>query len=268
MTLPALIRACNSNDTAACAQLLAAADAKVNEKDKDGMTALMHACSAGHTSFARLLVAARAKVDVKDKDGKTALMIACSAGHAACALLLLAAGADVKAMDRWKGEALMYACNKGHVVCVELLLRHGARVNINFNSLKYATPLRMTPVNLGAQYVRCAELLLDAGACTTHIDVRRVEEYVRLGVCEEALLEKYKKAERTPDAHRQEAFSTGRNESDTEEYDDDGPPLPSESEEQMSNSDRDYDDLDERDVQLVHPIQEGEISRREYEVWA
>ena len=54
-------------------QLLLSKGAAIDEKDKDGRTALMLASERGHTEAMQLLLGYGAAIDVKDKDGSITL---------------------------------------------------------------------------------------------------------------------------------------------------------------------------------------------------
>src|SRR5262245_5474267 len=67
--------------------------ADVNASDRDGVTPLMRAASAGRGDVVRLLVASRADVNAKTSGGATALMMASLGGYAPAVDALLAAKA-------------------------------------------------------------------------------------------------------------------------------------------------------------------------------
>lgn len=58
-------------------------------------TALHTASSGGHHLVVASLLQRKARLDISDGNGLTALMSACSAGHSKVALILMEAGADV-----------------------------------------------------------------------------------------------------------------------------------------------------------------------------
>ena len=51
--------------------------ARVNARDKDGATALMHAAAKGHDGVVELLLSTRARVNMRSKMGATALDPGC-----------------------------------------------------------------------------------------------------------------------------------------------------------------------------------------------
>ncbi|MCP4135544.1 MAG: hypothetical protein GY754_31535 [bacterium] len=77
--------------------------AKLNIKDNNGWTALMHASNYYYEqnkerfiNVVRQLLSAKASVKIKNKEGKTALDIAINKGHCTISLLLKGAGAKIR----------------------------------------------------------------------------------------------------------------------------------------------------------------------------
>jgi ankyrin repeat protein len=89
-------------------ELLILFGADVNMADKEGDTALMHACLRSHTT-AQLLIRSGAYVDAKMTNGWTALMVAARNGFLRTARLLLDGGANVRARDSQGRSALELA---------------------------------------------------------------------------------------------------------------------------------------------------------------
>jgi ankyrin repeat protein len=155
--------------------------AKVNEKDNEGMTALMHSSKLPNTrsaETARILIDAGASVDEKDAHGRTALMYAAPRYYNASAsatvktlierkanvnevndegrtalmiasrwydeenvTLLLAAGASPNARDKQGQTALMLACQSMPPIRVELYVKAGAGASINAKDVRGWTAL-------------------------------------------------------------------------------------------------------------------------------
>jgi len=83
--------------------------------DTDGSTALLLACSKGHTIAADLLLSPTAvagALDERNATGCTALMLAVEKGLFSVVERLVAAGAKVKVMDTGGMTALAVACVK------------------------------------------------------------------------------------------------------------------------------------------------------------
>jgi hypothetical protein len=84
----------------ALADLLVAAGADPNARDKDGWTPLTWAAWSGMPKMTARLLELGAQVNAADRQGQTALMIAASRGNAEVVKLLLAHGADRTAAAR------------------------------------------------------------------------------------------------------------------------------------------------------------------------
>ncbi|MDA8745372.1 ankyrin repeat domain-containing protein [Rubripirellula amarantea] len=94
-----------------------------------GHTALLMAAYNGHAPVVRFLINHDAKVDARDNEGKTPLIHACSGPFAETAEMLIDAGADVNAADSTEGfTPLMTAAALGEKEVVELLLEKNANV--------------------------------------------------------------------------------------------------------------------------------------------
>lgn len=116
-----LIEVASKGDIATV-QTLLAQGANVNEKDKDGRTALMWAAFNGHTAIVEVLLAKGAEMNAKDNEyGWTALMVAARNGHTATVEALLTQGADVHAKDKDGKTALQLAESEGHTHIAQLL---------------------------------------------------------------------------------------------------------------------------------------------------
>ena len=110
--------------------LLLANGADVNFIGQWGHTALMEANTVAKI---KLLVDHGARVDVKDEEGRTALMHAADRDDVEVVEALLRSGADVRDINKQNenGETLlMRATAGGKVELVKLLLDHGADVNL------------------------------------------------------------------------------------------------------------------------------------------
>lgn len=83
----------------------------IDESSEDDITPLIAACSEGHKEVADLLIAAGADVNAKDKDGTNALMAAASRGHTEVVEVLLNAKCNVNAQNSDGHTALMFAYN-------------------------------------------------------------------------------------------------------------------------------------------------------------
>nr|XP_047130700.1 ankyrin repeat domain-containing protein 17-like [Hydra vulgaris] len=92
-------------------------------------SALTWACTLGNTNIVNALLYKKADVEHRTKDGCTALMFACLAGHREVAEKLLDANSEINVESASnKDSPLTFACWKGHVDVVELLLKRNANI--------------------------------------------------------------------------------------------------------------------------------------------
>lgn len=99
----------------------------LDRRDAHGLTPLITAAAAGHTSTVRALLAQGAGIDATAADGRTALIAATQAGQADTVRALIAAGANVNWSARSTGTALNTAENKGETAIAAMLRDAGAR---------------------------------------------------------------------------------------------------------------------------------------------
>ncbi len=122
------------NDTAAVNFAKVIED--VNDKTKDGKTALIYAASYGRAKVVEVLLKRGADVNLADNKGFTALMEASKNWCAKTIHLLLQYGADVNKCNNYNETALMEACGSDCEIgyemeaSVKLLLDAGADKNI------------------------------------------------------------------------------------------------------------------------------------------
>ena len=108
----------------------------IETRDREGLTALMHAASKGRQDIVETLLANGARVNAVDRTGRNALMMAALAGDIQGVRLLVESGADVNAMDYYGSRPLLAATSAGHAPVVEVLLAHGAYVDVrNYQGL-------------------------------------------------------------------------------------------------------------------------------------
>ena len=165
----------------------------VNEKTKQGKTALILAGSAGHAKVIEALVELGADVQAQDNNGATALILAATAGHADAVRVLLNHGANVATKDHDGGtallnavffgyrdaaaellkykqgidsldlnEAMLIAAGMGHIDIVKDMIQ--MRLSVNVTGLNNRTPL-MAAVKFGR--VDTVRLLLENGSDPT-----------------------------------------------------------------------------------------------------
>lgn len=123
-------------------------------------SALSLACVGGHCELVSLLLSRGAKIEIRDKKGLTPLLLAASAGHTDIVELLLSRSAQIEAQsDRTKDTALSLACASGRQEVVELLLKRGA--NKEHRNVSDYTPLSQAA---SGGYVNIIRLLLEHSA--------------------------------------------------------------------------------------------------------
>uniref|UniRef100_A0A8C3H0X9 M-phase phosphoprotein 8 n=1 Tax=Corvus moneduloides TaxID=1196302 RepID=A0A8C3H0X9_CORMO len=102
----------------------------LDQEDASGMTLVMLAAAGGHDDLLRVLIRKGAKVNGRQKNGTTALIHAAEKNFLTTVAILLEAGAYVN-MQQSSGEtALMKACKRGNSDIVRLMIENGADCNI------------------------------------------------------------------------------------------------------------------------------------------
>ena len=96
------------------------------------LTMLMGAVVRGHTKCAEILIAAGADVNSRNRDNETAIMLAARESQSECIKLLVKKGANVNALGEYNFTALIWAARGSSsqaVDCLKDLLRAGAFIN-------------------------------------------------------------------------------------------------------------------------------------------
>ncbi|KAL7300780.1 hypothetical protein TKK_0006756 [Trichogramma kaykai] len=133
--------------------------ADVNAEDADNWTALLCAAKEGHTDVCMELIEHGAKLEHRDVGGWTALMWAAYKNHGSTVTLLLSRGADVNAHGNYHISSLLWAAGRGYADIVKQLLSYGAKVNVGD---KYGTTALVWAARNGNEQI--VSDLLDAGA--------------------------------------------------------------------------------------------------------
>ncbi len=115
------------NGEADTARVLAEYGASLEAVDREGMTALMWASREGHADTARVLVEHGASLEAVELDGMTAVLWASYEGHADTARVLVEHGASLEAVDGEGNTALKFASDYGYRKVAKVLCKHGAR---------------------------------------------------------------------------------------------------------------------------------------------
>nr|XP_019605152.1 PREDICTED: M-phase phosphoprotein 8 isoform X2 [Rhinolophus sinicus] len=121
MTLVMLAAAGGQDDLL---RLLIRKGAKVNGRQKNGTTALIHAAEKNFLTTVAILLEAGAFVNVQQSNGETALMKACKRGNSDIVRLVIECGADCNILSKHQNNAMYFAkqCNNGLVY--DLLKNH------------------------------------------------------------------------------------------------------------------------------------------------
>ncbi|TNN60916.1 M-phase phosphoprotein 8 [Liparis tanakae] len=99
-------------------------------KDVSGMSLSMLAAAGGQDDILRLLIRKGVRVNGRQKNGTTALMHAAEKNFLTTVAILLEAGSHANAQTLSGETALMRACKRGNADVVRLLLEYGADCNI------------------------------------------------------------------------------------------------------------------------------------------
>ncbi|XP_029967433.1 M-phase phosphoprotein 8 isoform X3 [Salarias fasciatus] len=105
-------------------------DYNLDQEDVSGMSLSMLAAAGGQDDILRLLIKKGVRVNGRQKNGTTALMHAAEKNFLTTVAILLEAGSYVNAQTLGGETALMKACKRGNVDIVRLLLENGADCNI------------------------------------------------------------------------------------------------------------------------------------------
>ncbi|XP_073195516.1 M-phase phosphoprotein 8 isoform X3 [Lepidochelys kempii] len=102
----------------------------LDQEDSSGMTLVMLAAAGGHDDLLRLLIRKGAKVNCRQKNGTTALIHAAEKNFLTTVAILLEAGAYLNVQQSSGETALMKACKRGNSDIVRLMIESGADCNI------------------------------------------------------------------------------------------------------------------------------------------
>jgi len=117
--------------------------ANINEKDKNGNTALMLAVTNNNLTniirllFIKLLIDNGANLDEKNDEGKTAIILASQMGNIEVVELLVKNGANIDEQEEItshniaRRNALMRAIENNYIKVVELLINNGANLSVS-----------------------------------------------------------------------------------------------------------------------------------------
>lgn len=114
-------------------ELLIDGTVNLNQKNKDGDTALHAACKSGHTSFVKFLVDHSSHVNVTDSYGRTPIAVAVEGCHTDTINFLITCGADLNYSPKkeWWFTPLGISLMKKNLEIAHLLVNEGADIYYN-----------------------------------------------------------------------------------------------------------------------------------------
>ncbi|CAB0040958.1 unnamed protein product [Trichogramma brassicae] len=152
--------------------------ADVNAEDVDNWTALLCAAKEGHTEVCMELIEHGAKLEHRDAGGWTALMWAAYKNHGSTVTLLLSRGADVNAHGNYHISSLLWAAGRGYADIVKQLLSYGAKVNVGDKVGTSCTLLRVLVLLLPSSSASVLPLkLVSASSILFHFFTRTFLQY-------------------------------------------------------------------------------------------
>ncbi|XP_057708153.1 M-phase phosphoprotein 8 isoform X3 [Corythoichthys intestinalis] len=105
-------------------RLLIRKGVRVNARQKNGTTALMHAAEKNFVTTVAILLEAGSYVNAQNAIGETALMKACKRGNADIVRLLLENGADCHIQSKNKADAYYFAQHNNHLAVCDIVNNH------------------------------------------------------------------------------------------------------------------------------------------------
>lgn len=121
--------ACLNNQYTKVKPLLSTESLRVEERTREGLTALMLCSKLNNVRLVRLLLENKARLNAVDKVGATALMISSEQGNLQVVNVLVKAGADLEVEDFFLGggeSALYLAAEQERLEVVGPLMRAGS----------------------------------------------------------------------------------------------------------------------------------------------
>lgn len=117
--------------------LLMQAGADPLQADIEGFSTLHLASMFGHSNVVAYLLVKGVDVDLRDRNGSTALMHACQRVQSRDpAQLLITFNASLNAQDSKGNTALHYCIAYNNLTCLEILIERGASVDIKNKKVK------------------------------------------------------------------------------------------------------------------------------------
>ena len=148
-------------------------DVDVNHADNNGFAPLFVAVQEGHGDVVQVLIAAGADIEAKNKVGRSPLLLASSLGNLDIVKMLVEAGAGVCVTDNEGDTCLILATYCGHTETVRYLVGL-PDVDVNQQGMNHQTALHIavhSAVDEGHRDVM--QVLIDAGADIEEKDENR-----------------------------------------------------------------------------------------------
>ena len=160
----------------------------INRRDSELRTALMQLCfledEAKAAKYAKMLLQRGAKVGLKDKNGLTALSHACKRGQEQLVSIMLegASDFDLNSQDRQGNTALHYAAMSGNFVVLNLLLSKLKRFKLSVDTLNEKGETPLIVASKSGNFF-CARILISEGKASKgardYVEFKTADEWGR-----------------------------------------------------------------------------------------
>lgn len=160
----------------------------INRRDSEMKTALMQLCfledETKAAKYAKILLRRGAKVGLKDKDGLTALSHACKRGQEQLVSIMLeeASDFDLNSQDNQGNTALHYAAMSGNFVVLNLLLSRLKRFKLSVDKLNKKGETPLIVASKSGNFF-CARILVSEGKASKgardYVEFKTADEWGR-----------------------------------------------------------------------------------------
>ena len=160
----------------------------VNKRDSEMRTALMQLCfledEVKAAKYTKILLARGAKVSLKDKNGLTALSHACKRGQEQLVSIMLeeASDFDLNAQDKEGNTALHYAAMSDNFVVLNLLLNKLKRFKLSVDKMNKKGETPLIVASKSGNFF-CARILVSEGKASKgardNVEFKTAEEWGR-----------------------------------------------------------------------------------------
>lgn len=160
----------------------------INRRDSEMRTALMQLCfledETKAAKYAKILLQRGAKVGLKDKNGLTALSHACKRGQEQLVSIMLeeASDFDLNSQDKQGNTALHYAALSGNFVVLNLLLSKLKRFKLSVDKLNKKGETPLIVASKSGNFF-CARILISEGKASKgardYVEFKTADEWGR-----------------------------------------------------------------------------------------